>query len=166
MRKNSEIKAKDVRLIGSSGEHMGLKPLAEALELSAKEGYDLVEIVAGSEPPVCKIMDYGKHLYKQSKKIHEAKKNQKVVHVKEIKMRYGIEAHDFAFKVKNAKSFLDAGNKIKVTVSFKGREISHTNLGKNILERIIAELEELGSPEFQPRMEGKNMVTIIAPKAT
>jgi len=129
-----------------------------------QSGFDLVEIAPESKPPVCKVMDHGKHLYNQSKKVHESKKNQKTIVTKEIKMRYGIEGHDLAFKLKNAKKFLENGNKIKITVSFKGREISHTDLGRDLLNKFLANLSDHGALESRLRMEGKNLVAVIAPK--
>jgi len=140
--------------------------LSDALEQSKGVGFDLVEIASDSEPPVCKIMDHGRHLYNQSKKVHEARKNQKTIQTKEIKMRCGIESHDLEFKMRNAKKFLLSGNKIRITISFKGREISHTELGRDLLNRVLDGLQEEGNTEMRPRMEGKSMVAMLAPKSS
>ena len=155
---------REVMLIGKDGEQLGVKSLQEAFDLAAESELDLVEVAPTETPPVCKILDYGKFKYKQSKKAHDAKKKQKVIHVKEVKLRPKTEEHDFQFKLKHIKRFIDSGDKAKVTVIFRGREMVHKHIGKAVLDRIAGELLEMVQVEQQPRQEGRNMVMILAPK--
>ena len=163
VRINREIRAKEVRVIDPEGRQLGILPLGEALRLSANFELDLVEVSSKSDPPVCRIMDYGKFKYQQSKKAHDAKKKQAVVHIKEVKMRPKTEEHDFQFKVRHIERFLKEGDKIKVTVVFRGREIAHPDLGKNMLIRIQESIKEWGKVEQDPRFEGRNCVMILTP---
>ena len=157
---------KEVMLIGPESEPFGVKTLQEALDIAAEAELDLVEVAPNLSPPVCKILDYGKYKYKQSKKAHDAKKKQKVIHVKEVKLRPKTEEHDFQFKLKHIKKFIDSGDKAKVTIIFRGREMVHKHIGKAILDRIQEEMIEMVQVEQPPRQEGRNMVMILAPKST
>jgi translation initiation factor IF-3 len=163
VRINREIRAKEVRVIDPEGRQLGILPLGEALRLSTNFELDLVEVSSKTDPPVCRIMDYGKYKYQQSKKAHDAKKKQAVVHIKEVKMRPKTEEHDFQFKVRHIERFLKEGDKIKVTVVFRGREIAHPDLGKNMLIRIQESIKEWGKVEQDPRFEGRNCVMILTP---
>lgn len=165
LRINKRIRGpKEVMLIGKDGEPLGTKLLQEALMLAEEAELDLVEVAPNENPPVCKILDYGKFKYRQSKKAHDAKKKQKVIHVKEVKLRPKTEEHDFQFKLKHIKRFIGSGDKAKVTVVFRGREMVHKHLGQAILERISNELVDEVSVEQLPRQEGRNMIMILAPK--
>ena len=157
------IRALDVQVIGSDGDNLGAMPLNKAIELAKKEGLDLIEISPNATPPVCKIMDMGKFKYDQQKKANLAKKKQKIVSLKEIKLRPGTEAHDYNFKIKNAKKFITKGDKVKFTVKFKGREMQHSQLGKDLMSRIIEETKDVAKVESQPKLEGRQMVMIIQP---
>ena len=161
---NEKIRAPEVRVINSKGEQLGIMPLKEALKIAGEEGLDLVEVDPNSNPPVCRIMDYGKFKYKQSKKIHEAKKSQTTFQVKEVKIRPNTEEHDIEYKVGHIKRFLGSGNKAKVCIVFKGREIAYREMGVNILNRIAEEVKDMGIVEQQPKLEGRNMAIVIAPK--
>jgi translation initiation factor IF-3 len=163
VRINREIRAKEVRVIDPEGKQLGILPVFEALRLATNYDLDLVEVSPKSEPPVCRIMDYGKFKYQQSKKAHDAKKKQAVVHIKEVKMRPKTEEHDFQFKLRHIERFLKEGNKTKVTVVFRGRELAHPDLGKNMLARITEEAKEWGKVEQSPKFEGKNFIMILAP---
>ena len=143
---------------------MGIVPLEEALTRAAEEKLDLVEVAPKASPPVCRIMDYGKYKYMQSKKLQEAKKKQTTIQIKEVKIRPKTEEHDYQFKLRHIKRFLSEKNKAKVTIMFRGREIAHSELGLKVLERIIADIEEEGIVEQAPRLEGRNMVMILAPR--
>ena len=143
---------------------MGIVPLEEALARAAGEKLDLVEVAPKASPPVCRIMDYGKYKYMQSKKLQEAKKKQTTIQIKEVKIRPKTEEHDYQFKLRHIKRFLGEKNKAKVTIMFRGREIAHSELGLKVLERIIADIEEEGIVEQAPRLEGRNMVMILAPR--
>jgi len=160
---NERIKALDVQVIGSDGGNLGAMSLNKAIELAKKEGLDLIEISPNANPPVCKIMDIGKYKYDLQKKANLAKKKQKVVSLKEIKLRPGTETHDYNFKIKNAKKFITKGDKVKFTVKFKGREMQHTELGKDLMKRIIEETKDIAKVESQPKFEGRQMVMIIQP---
>lgn len=162
-RVNREIRAKEVRVIDPEGKQMGILPLVEAVRAAANFDLDLVEVSPKSEPPVCRIMDYGKFRYQQSKKAHEAKKKQAVVHIKEVKMRPKTEEHDFQFKLRHIERFLKEGNKTKVTVVFRGREMAHPDLGRNMLTRVTEGAKEWGRVEQTPKMEGRNFTMILAP---
>ncbi len=161
---NEKIKAPEVRVIDSEGTQLGIIPLKEALSVASEEGLDLVEVDPNSNPPVCRIMDYGKFRYKQSKKIHEAKKSQTTFQVKEVKIRPNTEEHDIEYKVGHIKRFLGSGNKAKVCIVFKGREIAYREMGVNILNKIAEEVKDMGIVEQQPKLEGRNMAIVIAPK--
>jgi translation initiation factor IF-3 len=158
------IRASEIRLIGADGEQVGIMPLAEALSRAAEAHLDLVEVAPQANPPVCRIMDYGKFKYLQSKKTQEARKKQTVIQVKEVKFRPKIEDHDVAFKVKNIRRFLAQKDKIKVSLIFRGREIAHPQIGVDLLKRVAAELEDIGTVEQAPKIEGRNLTMIIAPK--
>lgn len=142
---------------------IGILPLKEAIVSAEQSGLDLVEVSPNADPPVCRIMDYGKYKYQISKKAHEAKKKQTVIHIKEIKMTPKTDNHDFDFKIKHIKRFLEDGNKAKVNIVFKGREITHTELGHEMLARVAEEIKDIGIIEQHPRLEGKSMTMIIAP---
>jgi len=162
-RANDRIRALDVQVIGSDGENLGAMPLNKAIELAKQEGLDLIEISPNANPPVCKIMDIGKYKYDLQKKANLAKKKQKIVSLKEIKLRPGTESHDYNFKIKNAKKFITKGDKVKFTVKFKGREMQHTELGKNLMDRIIEETKDIAKIETKPKFEGRQMIMIIQP---
>ena len=160
---NERIRSLDVQVINSSGENLGVLQLKKAIDLAKSEGLDLIEISPNANPPVCKIMDIGKYKYDMQKKASKAKKNQKVSVLKELKLRPGTEIHDYNFKIKNAKKFLTKGDKVKFTVRFKGREMQHIQLGKNLMERIITDTKDLGHVEVNPKFEGKQIIMIIQP---
>lgn len=163
VRINREIRAKEVRVIDPEGKQLGILAIFEALRLAANFELDLVEVSPKSEPPVCRIMDYGKFKYQQSKKAHEAKKKQAIVHIKEVKMRPKTEEHDFQFKLRHIERFLKEGNKTKVTVVFRGRELAHPDFGRNMLGRIAEEIKEWGKIEQSPKFEGRNFIMVLAP---
>jgi len=151
-------------VIGAGGEPLGIMPASKALELAEQQQLDLVEVSPTAAPPVCRIMDYGKFKYQQSKKQQEAKKKQVHVEVKEIKLRPKTDDHDLMFKVKHVRRFLEEGNKAKITLVFRGREITHMDLGRAVIQRFAAELEDVAVIESQPRVDGRNMFMIVAPK--
>jgi len=151
-------------LIDENGEQIGIVPLKEALQKAIEKNLDLVEVAPGAKPPVCRLMDFGKFRYEQSKRDKEARKKQKVITIKEVKMRPKIDRHDFLVKANNAKRFLQNGDKVKVTIMFRGREISHAQLGQELCMRFAEELSSLASIEREPRVEGKNMIMILAPR--
>ena len=159
------IRASEVRLVAEDGEQLGIQVLKDALEIAAEAGLDLVEVAPTAKPPVCRMMDYGKYKYLMSKKASEAKKKQTVIHVKEIKLRSKTEEHDLKFKLKNIIKFLTAGDKVKVTMVFRGREITHTDLGLERLKRIMEDVKEVGTVEQTPKLEGRSMTMVIAPMA-
>jgi len=163
LRKNHEIKAKEVRVVTEDGKQLGIMPLKKALQIAFDEGLDLVEVAPKANPPVCKIMDYGKFVYKQKKKLQEAKKKQTSFQVKEIKIRPKIDEHDLNTKLNNMKKFLSKGEKCKVIIVFRGREILHHDLGLELLNRIKEELKDLGRVEQEPKLEGRNMSMVLAP---
>ena len=163
VRINREIRAKEVRVIDPEGKQLGILPVFEALRLATNYELDLVEVSPKSEPPVCRIMDYGKFKYQQSKKAHDAKKKQAVVHIKEVKMRPKTEEHDFQFKLRHIERFLKEGNKTKVTIVFRGRELAHPDLGRNMLSRVTEEAKEWGKVEQSPKFEGRNFIMVLAP---
>ena len=162
-RTNHRIRSLDVQVISSTGENLGILPIKKAVEIAKGENLDLIEISPNANPPVCKIMDIGKYKYDMQKKASKAKKNQKTASLKELKLRPGTEVHDYNFKIKNAKKFLTKGDKVKFTVKFKGREMQHTNLGKELMNKIIEETKDIAKVESQPKFEGKQMVMIIQP---
>ena len=162
-RSNNRISSPDVQVIASDGENLGLMNTNEAISMAKNQGLDLIEIAANANPPVCKIMDMGKYKYDLQKKANIAKKKQKTVALKEIKLRPGTDTHDYNFKIKNAKKFIIKGDKVKFTVKFKGREMQHTELGKELMNRIIEETKDVAKVESQPKFEGRQMVMIIQP---
>jgi translation initiation factor IF-3 len=164
LRINEEIRAREVRVTAENGEQLGIMSSRAALELAAERNLDLVEISPNAKPPVCRILDYGKHRYEQQKRQKEVRKKQKVVDVKEVKLRPGIEEHDFNVKIKNAVRFLTAGDKVKVTIMFRGRELSHPEIGQALLEKMADRLTELAIVERKAKLEGRNMIMIVAPK--
>ncbi len=146
------------------GTQLGIMPAKDALRLAEERQMDLVEVAAQAKPPVCRIMDFGKYKYEQSKREKEAKKKQRIVNIKEVKLRPNIEDHDFDVKVRNAVRFLKDGDKVKATIVFRGREIVHTKLGQALLQRLAGEVKEFSAVERQPKLEGKNMIMILAPR--
>ncbi|WP_019912829.1 translation initiation factor IF-3 [Paenibacillus sp. HW567] len=162
---NDEIRAKEVRLVGAEGEQIGIKPIREALQMAIDLNLDLVNVAPQAKPPVCRIMDYGKFRYETQKKEKEARKNQKIVDIKEVWFRANIEEHDYQTKFRNVIKFLGEGDKVKCSVRFRGREITHASIGQKILERVKSEVEEISVVERQPKLEGRSMIMILAPKA-
>ncbi|WP_257891425.1 translation initiation factor IF-3 [Gymnodinialimonas phycosphaerae] len=162
-RVNDRIRSDSVRLIGAEGENLGVVTPERAMDLAAEADLDLVEISPNADPPVCKIMDFGKFKYETQKREAEARKKQKTIEIKEIKMRPGTDNHDFERKVTDAKKFLENGDKVKVTLRFRGREMAHQNLGREMLEKVVDEIEGIGKIESMPRMEGRQMVMMINP---
>jgi len=160
---NDAITAPQVRLIGADGEQIGVVPLEEAQRHAEEAELDLVEIVPNADPPVCRVMDYGKFLFEENKKRHAAKKKQKQIQVKEVKFRPGTDEGDYQVKLRNIIRFLSAGDKAKVTLRFRGREMAHQDLGRKLLQRIAKDLEEYGTVEQYPKMEGRQMVMVFAP---
>ncbi len=161
---NEEIDVPEVRLVDADGEMLGVLSHQEALEKANEVGLDLVEVSPNADPPVCKILDYGKFKYNEQKRRHDARKKQKTIEVKEIKMRPGIDTHDYDVKLRSARRFLDDGDKVKVTIRFRGRELAHQELGMDVLNRVRKELEEIAKVEQFPGMEGRLMTMVIAPK--
>lgn len=162
---NEQIRAKEVQLIGEKGEKLGVLSLNEALEKAEDAKLDLVLVAPNANPPVCKIMNYGKYKFEQAKKEKEAKKKQKVLEVKEIRVTPNIEEHDFGFKSKNARKFLEDGNKVKITVRFRGREVNNSKAGELVLNKFIENLSDVSQVEKAPKLEGRNMFTILAKKS-
>ena len=162
-RSNNRISSPDVQVITNDGENLGVINTNEAISMAKNLGLDLIEIAANTNPPVCKIMDMGKYKYDLQKKANIAKKKQKIVALKEIKLRPGTDVHDYNFKIKNAKKFLVKKDKVKFTVRFKGREMQHINLGKDLMNRIIEDTKEVGKVETHPKFEGRQMIMIIQP---
>jgi translation initiation factor IF-3 len=162
-RTNRRIKAREVRLVGVEGEQLGVLPIEQALARAQELGLDLVEVSPMAKPPVCKIMDYGKFKYLEKKKQNEAKKKQVVVQLKEVKLRPRTEEHDYATKIKKVREFLGEANKARITVMFRGREMSHRELGQKVLQRIIEDLRDVAVIESAPRMEGRQMFMILSP---
>ena len=164
MRRNEEIDVSEVQVIGSDGEQQGLMPIADAIEVAKQEGLDLVEVAPTAEPPVCRIMDFGKYLFEQNKKAQSAKRKQKHVHVKEIKFRPGTDEGDYQIKLRKLVEFLEYGDKTKITLRFRGREMAHQELGANLLARVRKDLDEYGVVEQMPQMEGRQMIMVMSPK--
>ena len=162
---NRQIRAKEVQLIDDQGQKAGVISLEEALEKAGSKNLDLVLVAPNSNPPVCKIMNYGKYKFEQAKREKEAKKKQKVLEIKEIRVTPNIEEHDFSFKCKNARKFLDSGNKVKITVRFRGREVNNSKAGEIVLNKFIDALEDVSVVEKRPKLEGRNMFTILAKKS-
>ena len=162
-RSNNRISSPEVQVIASDGHNLGVLNTNEAISMAKNQGLDLIEIAPNANPPVCKIMDMGKYKYDMQKKASKAKKNQRISVLKELKLRPGTEIHDYNFKIKNAKKFLAKGDKVKFTVKFKGREMQHVQLGKDLMERIIADTKDIGQVEVNPKFEGRQMIMIIQP---
>ena len=162
-RLNDEITVPEIRLQGLEGEQLGIVNIRAALQMAEEAGVDLVEIAPTAKPPVCRIMDYGKFKYQEAKRAHEAKLKQKQVQVKEVKLRPGTDENDYQIKLRNMTRFLDDGDKVKVTLRFRGREMAHQEFGMRQLERIKADLDEVGQVEQMPKMEGRQMIMVIAP---
>ncbi|MHB1042295.1 MAG: translation initiation factor IF-3 [Eubacteriales bacterium] len=161
---NEEIRVREVRVVDGEGNQLGIMPVREALKIAEERQQDLVEIAPQAKPPVCRIMDFGKYKFEQSKREKEARKKQKIVNIKEVKLRPNIEDHDFEVKAKNATRFLKDGDKVKATITFRGREIVHTNLGLVLLQRLAEYVKDFSTIERQPKLEGKNMIMILAPR--
>jgi len=164
VRVNERIRSKEVRVIDEDGKQLGILTPFDALKIALEKDLDLVEVSPSAQPPVCRIMNYGKYLYQQNKKAHEAKKNQKVIQVKEVKFRPMTDDHDYNFKKNNIVRFLEEGDKAKASVMFRGREMAHKEIGRQLLSRLIEELNELAVVEGNPRMEGNHLFVIFAPK--
>lgn len=161
---NEDIRVKEVRLVSDDGEQLGIVPIREALQIAMERNLDLVEVAPSAQPPVCRLMDYGKFKFEQNKREKEARKKQHVISVKEVKMRPNIEEHDFQVKARNARKFLTNGDKVKLTIMFRGREITHTELGHNLSIKFVNELADIATVEKMPKVDGRNMVTILMPK--
>ena len=162
-RTNEKIRATQVRVINSDGQNLGTLSTQEAINIAKQKGLDLIEISPKANPPVCKIIDIGKYKYDLQKKANKAKKKQKTINLKEIKLRPVTEIHDYNFKIKNAQKFLSKGDKVKFTVLFKGREMQHTHLGHELMQRIISDTNDLGKVEVQPKFEGRQIIMIVQP---
>ena len=160
---NDRIRCPEIRLIGAEGENLGVLSPIRALELAEQAGLDLVEISPTAEPPVCKIMDFGKFKYETQKREAEARKKQKIIEIKEVKLRPNTDTHDYEVKMRSVTKFLENGDKVKVTLRFRGREMAHQNLGRELLERVATDVEGLGKIENMPRLEGRQMVMMIGP---
>ena len=165
-RVNQNIRAEKVRLVDADGEMAGVVSVPEALRMAEEAGLDLVEVSPNADPPVCKILDYGKYKYEQQKKAAEARKKQKTVDVKEVKIRPGIEKHDYEVKMRNARRFLEGGDKVKVTMRFRGREMAHQDIGLGVLRKMKEELADVSKPELEPKLEGRQMIMVLGPDAT
>jgi len=163
LRVNEDIRTKEVRLVDDQGQQLGIMSPREAVKIAMERGYDLVEVAPNAKPPVCRIMDYGKYKYEQSKKEREARKNQRIINIKEVKLRPNIEDHDFMTKTKNAIRFLKNGDKVKVTIMFRGREITHPELGKELCLRLANEVKDLAKVEKEAKVEGRNMIMVLSP---
>ena len=162
-RSNNRISSPEVQVIGSDGENLGVISTNEAISIARNKGLDLIEIAPNAKPPVCKIMDMGKYKYDAQKKANLAKKKQKIIALKEIKMRPVTETHDYEFKVKNAKKFIAKGDKVKFTIRFKGRELQHSHLGNELMTKIKEDMKDIGKVELSPKFDGKQMIMIIQP---
>ncbi len=160
---NYRINSPEIQVISREGENLGILNLQDAISRAKDQGLDLIEISPNAKPPVCKIMDMGKFKYDQQKKANKAKKKQKKIELKEIKLRPVTEVHDYTFKIKNAQKFLSKGDKVKFTIRFKGRELQHSNLGNDLMEKIKQDMQSIGKVELQPRFDGKQMIMVIQP---
>jgi len=160
---NNRITAPEVQVIGSDGDNIGILNTNEAISMAKEQGLDLIEIAPNAKPPVCKIIDMGKFKYDAQKKANVAKKKQKIVLLKEIKMRPVTETHDYDFKVKNAKKFIGKGDKVKFTIRFKGRELQHSHLGRDLMDKIKVDMQDIGKVELNPKFDGKQMIMVIQP---
>ena len=160
---NNRINSPEVQVIASNGENLGILNTNEAISMAKEEGLDLIEIAPNARPPVCKIIDIGKYKYNAQKKANQAKKKQKKIEVKEIKLRPVTETHDYQFKIKNAQKFISKGDKVKFTIRFKGRELQHSHLGQELMEKIKVDMQEVGKVELNPRFDGKLIIMVIQP---
>ena len=160
---NNRINSPEVQVIASSGENLGILNTNEAISIAKEEGLDLIEIAPNAKPPVCKIIDIGKYKYDAQKKANQAKKKQKKIEVKEIKLRPVTETHDYQFKIKNAQKFISKGDKVKFTIRFKGRELQHSHLGQELMDKIKVDMQEVGKVELDPRFDGKQIIMVIQP---
>ncbi len=160
---NNRINSPEVQVIASSGENLGILNTNEAISMAKEEGLDLIEIAPNARPPVCKIIDIGKYKYDAQKKANQAKKKQKKIEVKEIKLRPVTETHDYQFKIKNAQKFISKGDKVKFTIRFKGRELQHSHLGQELMDKIKVDMQEVGKVELDPRFDGKQIIMVIQP---
>jgi translation initiation factor IF-3 len=161
---NEAIRAREVRLIGSDGTQLGVVPLREALRIAQEADLDLVNVAPTAKPPVCRIMDYGKFKYEQAKKEKEARRNQKIIELKEVRFSSTIEEHDFQTKLRNVRKFLEDEDKVKATIRFRGREITHAEIGQQVLDRLASLCEDIAIVERKPKIEGRSMIMILAPK--
>jgi len=166
LRVNEAIRAREIRLIDENGEQLGIMVVREGLRIAAQRGLDLVEVAPNAKPPVCRLLDYGKYKYEQAKRDREARKKQRTMDIKEVRMTPKIEGHDFQVKVRNAQKFLQDGDKVKATVRFRGREIVHADIGRALLLDLAEEVKDYGVIEREPRVEGKHMIMVLAPKQT
>ncbi|WP_185807022.1 translation initiation factor IF-3 [Bacillus sp. HMF5848] len=162
---NEAIRAREVRLVGANGDQIGIKSRQEALDMAAQANLDLVMVAPNAKPPVCRIMDFGKFRYEQQKKEKESRKNQKIISIKEVRLSPTIEEHDFNTKLRNAHKFLEKGDKVKCSIRFKGRAITHKEIGQRVLDRFSQECADLAVVEQRPKMEGRSMFIVLAPKA-
>jgi translation initiation factor IF-3 len=162
-RSNNRISSPEVQVIGNDGDNLGILNTNEAISIAKEQGLDLIEIAPNAKPPVCKIIDMGKFKYDAQKKANVAKKKQKIVLLKEIKMRPVTETHDYDFKVKNAKKFIGKGDKVKFTIRFKGRELQHSHLGRELMDKIKVDMQDIGKVELHPKFDGKQMIMVIQP---
>ena len=160
---NNRINSPEVQVIASSGENLGILNTNEAISMAKEEGLDLIEIAPNAKPPVCKIIDIGKYKYDAQKKANQAKKKQKKIEVKEIKLRPVTETHDYQFKIKNAQKFISKGDKVKFTIRFKGRELQHSHLGEELMDKIKVDMQEVGKVELNPKFDGKQIIMVIQP---
>lgn len=161
---NEEIRVREIRLVSDDGEQMGIVAVRDAIKIAQEKGLDLVEVAPSAQPPVCRLMDYGKYKFEQNKREKEARKKQRIISIKEVKMRPNIEEHDFQVKAKNARKFLSGGDKVKLTIMFRGREITHPELGEKLSLKLVGELADISVMEKPPKVEGRNMVTVLIPK--
>ncbi len=164
VRVNERIRAREIRVIGEKGEQIGVLPASEGLKLAKGKNLDLVEVAPNTSPPVCRIMDFSRYKYEQEKKERMARKKQKIVHLKEIKLKPNIEEHDYQTKLRHLKRFLDRGDKTKITLMFRGREMAHVDIGRSLMDRLMKDLSELAEVEKPPALEGRFMVMIMTPK--
>jgi translation initiation factor IF-3 len=163
---NQQIRISPVRVIDQEGEQVGIVPIEQALSMAEELGLDLVEVAPMARPPVCRIMDYGKFKYEEQRKAREARKKQHQIQIKEVKMRPGIEEHDFDFKTRHARRFLEEGNKVKVTMMFRGRQMAHPEIGRQVLEKVMKELADISKVEMNPTMEARSMSMVLVPLKT
>ncbi|NLG86622.1 MAG: translation initiation factor IF-3 [Firmicutes bacterium] len=165
MQVNEQIRAREVRLVDDTGNQLGIMPTREAVRLAQEKGLDLVNVAPDAKPPVCRIMNFGRYKYEQSKREKEARKNQKIITIKEVRLRPTIDEHDYQVKLKNTMRFLANGNKVKVTVRFRGRQLVHAETGKELLARMAEEIKDVGMVEREPRLEGTQMIMILTPRS-